>query len=56
MIYFSTSQTGYVCHSTLKGLLEIAAGAEMERKKKVHWFSNAVSVFPQRLPFYGYLV
>lgn len=35
MIYFSTSQKGYVCHHTLKGLLEIAVEAEMvERKKK----------------------
>lgn len=32
MIYFSTSQKGYVCHRTLKGFLEIAAEAEMERK------------------------
>lgn len=42
MIYFSTSQKGYVCHRTLKGLLEIAAEAEMEKKekkKKVRWFS-----------------
>ena len=33
MIYFSTSQKGYVCHRTLKGLLEIAAEAEMEKKE-----------------------
>jgi len=32
MIYFSTSQKGYVCHRTLKGLLEIAAQAEMEKE------------------------
>lgn len=30
MIYFSSSQKGYVCHRALKGLLEIAA--EMGKK------------------------
>lgn len=31
MIYFSSSQKGYVCHRALKGLLEIAA--EMGKKE-----------------------
>ena len=61
MIYFSTSQKGYVCHRTLKGLLEIAAEAEMEKKRKekesaLVFFSYAPCVFSQRLPLYGYLV
>lgn len=57
MIYFSTSQKGYVCHRTLKGLLEIASGSRNRGEKgNVEWFSNALSVFSQRLPFYGYFV
>lgn len=57
MIYFSTSQKGYVCHRTLKGLLEIASGSRNRVEKK--GMSNGFlmrSLFSQRLPFYGYLV
>lgn len=57
MIYFSTSQKGYVCHRTLKGLLEIAAEAKKKKKKKER--QECRLLFECQLyvkEFYGFLV